>query len=67
MDESVNSHLDNAVVCRLRRLYVAAHELMADLGAEGIISTEHRAVALVMNALYDLDEGQFDIEKVFGK
>lgn len=49
-----------------RPLYETVNEMMAELGAEGTINTRSVEVHEVMNALYDLDKGEYNAEKVFG-
>lgn len=42
---------------KARNLYHRANELMAELGAEGTVSTRHPLVDAVMDALHDIDAG----------
>lgn len=49
-----------------RDLYIAVNEMMCELGAVGDISTRHEKVGNVMDELYKLDEGVYDIRRVFG-
>jgi len=50
---------------QLKRLYVAVNDMMAQLGAIGEISTTDARVSAVMDALRDIDGGDYDPDKVF--
>ena len=47
----------------VKPLYIAINEMMAVLGAEGEINTRHEKTEAVMNALYELDDGVYDVDK----
>ncbi len=53
-------------VADFRPLYEAVNDMMGVLGAEGTIGTRNVEVAKVMNALYELDEGEYNSDKLFG-
>lgn len=46
-------------------LYVAVNNMMAVLGAEGEIDTRSELVEKVMDELYELDEGVYDVKRLF--
>ena len=48
---------------KLENLYKRINELMIHLGAEGEINTSDSAVVSVMDALFDIDEGNYDINR----
>lgn len=50
---------------KLKQLYIAVNEMMAVIGAEGEIDSRHNYVDNVMDALHDLDDGVYDIGRVF--
>ncbi len=45
---------------------MAINNMMCILGADGEVHTDSECVRKVMNALHDLDGGQYDLNKVFG-
>ena len=50
---------------KFKRLYITINEMLAVLGAEGHINTKHPTVDDVMDALFDLDDGEYKVERVF--
>ena len=45
------------------KLYAVADEMMAQLGCDGVITTDHWLTDAVMNALFDIDGGtNYDTE-----
>ena len=53
-------------VDKFKPLYIAVNEMMISIGAIGEMNSQHKAVTKVMNALYELDDGEYDVDKVFG-
>ena len=51
---------------KFKPLYIAINEMMAILGADGEVNTKQMAVINVMDALAEIDGGEFDTAKVFG-
>lgn len=49
-----------------KTLYIAVNELMAMLGAVGEMNTFTDEVLRIMTVLREVDEGVFDVDKVFG-
>lgn len=52
-------------VHKFKSLYIAANDLMAILGADGQVTNTHPNVTQLMNALWDIDEGICDVDRVF--
>ncbi len=55
-----------AAIIEFRNLYIAINEMMAELGAKGEITTRNSLVTDVMNALHEIDDGVYDVKRVFG-
>lgn len=51
---------------KFKALYIAVNEMMAPLGAKGEIGARSPEVTEVMDKLFDIDEGVYDADKVFG-
>ena len=52
---------------QFKALYIAINELLLELGVYGemSITTETGYIMAIMDALYDIDEGFYDTDKVF--
>ena len=50
---------------RFKELYIAINKLLIKIGSEGEATSQDPETNNVMSALYDLDEGEFDVNKVF--
>lgn len=46
-------------------LYIAINNMMAELGAEGEMNARHPLVEAVMDELYELDNGEYDVNRLF--
>ena len=47
----------------VKPLYIAINEMLAVLGMEGEINNRHEKTEAVMDALYELDDGVYDVDK----
>lgn len=58
--EKAETHIAN-----YKKLYIAANELLLVVGADGQITTDDTVVDELMSVLADIDEGSYDVKKVF--
>ena len=47
----------------VKPLYIAINEMLAVIGAEGEIDSLHEKTTAVMDAMYDLDKGVYDVDR----
>ena len=64
--KSIENLVASKEIERFRELYVALNEMLAILGADGEVNTRQMTVINVMEALAEIDGGEFDTAKVFG-
>lgn len=64
-DAKREAKIKNDREIKFKRLCIAANNLVNRIGMEGEITAHADEVHQVMNRLYDLDGGVFDVDSVF--